>query len=169
MAILLGLGNDTVDGWVTINAGQIGRSVGGYTSTGAGTATSINIDIDPFDVPTGIWLGVYNSAGTTLLAEVEITSPASGVNSGTISLAIVDATNYLLCFNADNFTAVNADTSASKTYRGDTQAYGSFPSSIPDSQTSNTTNQELAIWLEGTEGGGILVPKFMNNYRQRRA
>ncbi len=162
MAILLGLGKDVNTAEISCVIGQIQASTGGYTSTGAGNASSIHAIRVGGGAATAMRLAVYDSDGSNLLAEsgeIDISSGA-GEYSDTIDLDIDDATTYLLVAQMDSSGALAGNTDGVDLSR-DAHTFGAFPATFDD--TADALDQELSVWLEGTEGGGSIIPQIMHH------
>jgi hypothetical protein len=161
MGVLLGLGIDSGSGTLAKGSADIAHTTGGYTSNGAGIATSIHCIQNNASSANNIRMAVYSADGLTLLDETpEIPVSANGEYSGIIDVPIEPNKTYLLCLHND-FTFQAQTRGGPRDRTNTTHTFGAFPATVNTS--AGTLNSEIVLWLEGTEFGNKKTLLFPND------
>lgn len=166
-------------GWTLVAHSQVSRgqsmaNMTGYTAT-AGTATTAYFHHFAAGEASAVKVFVYNSGGTLVGQSGAISTPGGALYSAALdsSIVLTAQTYYLVIAPSTNaYIEVATNTGASNfennCWSSATLPYGSPPGTLPAATDANV-RREFIVWLDGTVGGGSIVPQATASYRMRSA
>lgn len=148
------VGRDTLTANYENYGGDLRYAASGYTGT-AGDITSLKVRVR--DGTAGhVRLAIYNAVGVLLRETASTAFTPSGTAqtvTGSITSLTLIASTYYLGFQFDGFIDVDVN-AGSFANDGTGQAYGAFPATITIPTSGDFALAEVAVWGDGTAGGG---------------
>ncbi len=148
----------------------------GYTAT-AGTATTAYVHITDGITSSAVKVFIYDAGGNLVGQSNAISTSVTGLQSASLTSSVsLTAQVYTLVVQPNSGYVGLGRNSAGSNFQnnqwldsgGANFSYASPPSTLPTPDVTDS-GYEFIVWLDGTTGGGSIVPHAMANYRMRNA
>jgi hypothetical protein len=146
----------------------------GYLAT-AGTATTAYVNVTDGITSSAIKVFIYDQGGSLVGQSNAISTAAPGLLSASLtsSLALTAQTYTLVVQPNSGYVGLGRNSAGANFQNnqwldsgGAAFSYASPPSTLPTPDVTDS-GYEFIVWLDGTTGGGSIVPQAMASYRQQ--